>query len=248
MIVLSCWILLLCLIDVSGFNHFRGVVIVNDSPARQKQQSGSRFSTARVGVVVRGAQGGGGDDNGGDDKEQIEDGNTLLGRFLNPKIDDVGLPLADALIAGIVAPVSVVFVCGVQRYSPTWLVATLPPTSALNNALRLFPATLSHGALLAGCWLLGALASKSFEKEAFGKDFSVVLTRVLAGGAFASGLLVLLTQADLFIEYGRWVQGGESPEIDLRLLKAFAELALDISVEAAWMLFWRIYRASITTV
>ena len=203
MYALSCWILVLCLIDVSGFNHFRGVhfrgvVFVNDSQARRKQRSGSRFS-ARVGVAVRGAQGGGGDDN-----EQNEGGNTLLGRFLNPKIDDVGLPLADALIAGVVAPVSVVFVCGVQRYSPTWLVATLPPTSALNNALRLFPATLSHGALLAGCWLLGALASKSFEQEAFGKDFSVVLTRVLAGGAFASGLLVLLTQADLFMEYGRW--------------------------------------------
>lgn len=44
------------------------------------------------------------------------------------------------------------------------------------------------------------------------------------------------------------MQGGESPEIDLRLLKAFAELALDISVEAGWLIFWRIYRATITTV
>ena len=132
---------------------------------------------------------------------------SLLTPFVDPRIDDIGLPLADTLIAGVVAPVSEVFICGVRRYSPSWLVATLPATSAVNNALRLSPATLSHGAILASCWLLGALASRSFEREAFdvntesGKtSYSEVLKRVLAGGAFASGLLIVSTQADLFVE------------------------------------------------
>ncbi|GMI01603.1 hypothetical protein TrLO_g10224 [Triparma laevis f. longispina] len=186
---------------------------------------------------------------GDDDNEEPKPTKEQFGgRFINPRIDDIGLPLADSLISGIVAPVSIVFLCATQYYTPTWLIATLPPTSILNSSLRLFPPTLSHGALLAACWLLGALASKSFESEAFSKDYKEVFKRIIQGGAFASGLLVLLTQADLFIEYGRWVQGGESPEIDLRLLKAFAELALDISVEAGWLIFWRIYRATITTV
>ena len=173
--------------------------------------------------------------------------------FVNPRIDDRGLPLADSLIAGIVAPITEVFICGYRQYSPSWLIATLPATSAFNNAIRLFPATLSHGAVLATCWVLGALASRSYEKEAFdvnieeGKtSYAEPIKRVLKGGAFASGLLIVSTQTDLYTEYGRWVQPNETPEIDLRLLTAFAELFLDISVEAAWMIFWRVYRASIT--
>jgi hypothetical protein len=174
-----------------------------------------------------------------------------ISRFTNPTIDDVGLPLADALIAGIVAPVSEVFVCASRAYSPTWLVATLPPTTALNRAFRLFPSTLSHGAVLAILWTVGCLASRNYEKEAFGAGeggrYEETLKRTLQAGSVATALLIMATQADLLVEFGRWVQPGESGEVDFRILTGFAEGLLDVGVEAAWLLFWRIYRTSITT-
>ena len=174
-----------------------------------------------------------------------------ISRFTNPTIDDLGLPLADALIAGVVAPVSQVFICANRAYSPTWLVATLPPSTTLNRAFRLFPATLSHGAVLAILWTLGCLASKNYEKEAFGggevEGYGEPLKRTLQAGSVATALLILATQADLFFEFGRWVQPGESGEIDFRILTAFAEGLLDVGVEAVWLVFWRVYRTSITT-
>lgn len=110
--------------------------------------------------------------------------------------------------------------------------------------------TLIHGAGLATCWLLGALASKAYESDAFniseGRGYGTVVLRIVQAGAFATGLLVASTQLDLFLEFGRWVQPGESDEIDLRLLTAIVELINDVVFEAGVLSAWRLYRASLT--
>ena len=97
---------------------------------------------------------------------------------------------------------------------------------------------------------MGALASKSFESDAFnisgGRGYGTVVSRIVQAGSFATGLLILSTQVDLFVEYGRYVQPGESEEIDVRLLSAIVELINDIVFEAAVLGSWRLYRASLT--
>ena len=51
------------------------------------------------------------------------------------------------------------------------------------------------------------------------------------------------TQVDLFLEYGRWVQVGESEEIDFRLLVAIVELINDVVFEASTISVWRLFLA-----
>lgn len=171
-------------------------------------------------------------------------------RFISPRIDDVGLPLADALVAQIVAPSFQVFWLAVSRSPlPTWL---QPISSSLWGTARgsLVAPTLIHGAGLACCWVAGALAAKAFESDAFnvsgGRGYSTVITRIIKAGAFATGMLIFSTQVDLLFEFGRYVQLGESEDTDLRILTAAVEVVNDIFFEAVALSSWRIYRASLT--
>mmetsp|Transcript_2474 Transcript_2474/g.3725 ORF Transcript_2474/g.3725 Transcript_2474/m.3725 type:complete len:254 (-) Transcript_2474:465-1226(-) len=172
-----------------------------------------------------------------------------IDRFINPRIDDIGLPLADALNAQVVAPAFEVFFLSLTHSAfPTWLKPIFDSTFPLKGSL-LAP-TLVHGAGLASCWLAGALAAKAYESEAFdiseGKGYGVPIFRIFQAGAFAIGILILSTQLDLFFEYGRWVQVGESESIDLRIYTAFVEVFDDVVAEAIVLSGWRIYRASLT--
>jgi hypothetical protein len=171
--------------------------------------------------------------------------NGFLDRFTNPLIQDPGLPLTDAGIAQIVAPSLEIF----------WLVFNdLPyPTWArpINSDL-IFPGrgsflapTLIHGAGLSCCWLLGCLAARAFEKEAFEGSVTQVLLSTVKAGAFATGLLIFCTQINLFFELGGYVQLGESPESDRRILIAADELAKDIFFEATVLLSWRLLRSKL---
>lgn len=175
-----------------------------------------------------------------------EDGSSVTDRFLSPRIDDRGLPIADALVAQIVAPSFQVFWLGISKSPlPSWLKVSLwAPRGSM------IAPTLIHGAGLACCWVAGALASKSFESEAFdvseGRGYGTVLSRTVQAGAFATGLLILSTQIDLLVEFGRWIQLGESEVTDRRLLVAASELLLDVGFEALTLTSWRLYRASIT--
>lgn len=179
---------------------------------------------------------------------------SIFDRFTSPTIDDAGLPLSDALFAQIVAPTLEVFWLTINHSPfPTWLA----PVTKQPGMLYTVPAqgsllvpTLVHGAGLAFCWFLGALASKSYDSDAFNvsgnRGYGTVIRRIVQGGAFAVGILIFSTQVDLFLEFGRYVQVGESPEIDARLLKATVEVVNDVVFEALVLSSWRIYRASLT--
>jgi hypothetical protein len=149
--------------------------------------------------------------------------------------------------------------------NPTWL---QPISSYFGGAPELAPRgsllapTLIHGAGLAVCWILGALAAKSFERGAFTlKDvggnskisrsvfdtlrrYDTILIRLVQAGAFASGVLIISTQLDLLLEFKGYVQYGESEETDLRLLVATVEVINDIFWEALVISSWRIIHAN----
>ena len=117
--------------------------------------------------------------------------------------------------------------------------------------------TLIHGASLAICWVLGALAARAYERDALQPaikdtndpknnsrvDYTQVLVRVLQAGCFSTGLLILATQLDLLGEFHRWVQPGETEEIDFRLLTALVEVLNDIVFEAVTLVSWRLFLA-----
>ena len=195
-----------------------------------------------------------------------DDNNELLQRFLSPKIDDPGLPLTDVLLSQIVAPtLQLYWIFVVQAPLPSW---ARPISSYFGEATELAPRgsllapTLIHGAGLAVCWLAGALAAKSFERDAFSlllpteddddydggklsigdtiRQYDTVLIRLFQAGAFASGILIVSTQIDLLLEFQRYIQFGESEETDFRLLLASVEVINDIFFEALVLASWRI--------
>jgi len=186
-----------------------------------------------------------------DEPENSTDGHSkgpndsILDRFLSPTIDDTGLPLSDALVAQIVAPSLQVFWLGLNHAPlPTWLQPISPQIFPTRGSL--VAPTLIHGAGLASCWIAGALAGKAYEQDAYDLNapnggYGTTVARVLKSGAFATGLLIVSTQLDLLLEFGRNVQPGESEEIDLRLLVAIVEMINDIFFEAVSILLWRLY-------
>jgi hypothetical protein len=170
----------------------------------------------------------------------------LLSRFTDPRLDDPFLPLTDVLMAQIVAPSLQVFWLSLVRApSPTWLKAIF--TNALwQSRGSLVAPTLIHGAGLACCWLLGALAAKAYERKAIDptvEGYGTVVWTILKAGAFATGVLVLCTQIDLLLEFRRYVQPGESEETDLRLLSALVEVLNDVIFEASTLTTMRLYLA-----
>lgn len=176
-----------------------------------------------------------------EDPEEVE---GPLKRFLNAKIDDPALPMSEVGIAQIIAPsIQIFWLVFNDAPYPTW-------ASPIGNSL--FPAqgsflapTLIHGCGLAVCWLAGCLAAKGFEKDAFEGSLGQVFLATVKAGAFASGLLIFATQIDLLVEFGSWVQLGESPETDRRLLIAGDELIRDIFFEGTVLLSWRLLRSQL---
>jgi hypothetical protein len=213
------------------------------------------------------------DSNNNDDNNN--DDNDLFQRFLSPQIDDPGLPLTDVLLAQIVAPTfQLYWVFIAHAPLPSW---ARPISSYFGEATELAPRgsllapTLIHGAGLAVCWLAGALAAKSFERDAFTlsnvnnyddeennnsrgndslsigekiKQYDTVLLRLFQAGAFACGILIVSTQVDLLLEFKRYVQFGESEETDFRLFLASVEVINDIFFEALVISSWRIIHAN----
>lgn len=175
-----------------------------------------------------------------DQEDGIGEGDSkqLISRFLEPKIDDPGLVLADAQISGIILPGVITIGNIAAGTRPSWL--------GYGNGI-LFP-TVSHGSSLAICWLTGALAGQCYEKVAF-SEYSATVSRTLQAGAFASGLLILGTQF-------RLATTGFAAPIDpnvidanlVQQLRVAGELAVDIGVEAAGLLSWRLYRTYLTGV
>jgi hypothetical protein len=216
------------------------------------------------------------DSNNNNNNDNDNNNDALLQRFLSPKIDDPGLPLTDVLLSQIVAPtLQLYWIFVVHAPLPSW---ARPISSYFGEAAELAPRgsllapTLIHGAGLAVCWLAGALAAKSFERDAFtlssvdnnnnnedydeyndgGKlsigdtirQYDTVLIRLFQAGAFAVGILIVSTQIDLLLEFQRYIQFGESEETDFRLLLASVEVINDIFFEALVLVSWRCIHAN----
>lgn len=171
----------------------------------------------------------------------------IISRFTSPKIDDPYLPLVDVSIAQIVAPtLQIAWLSLNHAPSPTWLRPVFDTLYQTRGSL--VAPTLIHGAGLASCWVFGALAAKAYERDAIvpssGQDYARILARICQAGAFATGILIFATQIDLFLEFGmHYVQPGESPETDFRLLTAAVELINDVFFEAISLITWRLFLA-----
>jgi len=172
----------------------------------------------------------------------------LLDRVLSPKIDDKGLPIADAFTAQIIGPsLQVFWITLAKAPRPSWLQPLADGTFGEYRGALLVP-TLIHGAALACCWLLGCLMAKAYEEEAIdptlGDGYQTVLWRIFQAGCFATGCLIFSTQMDLLLEYGgRWVLPGDSLEIDRRILTAEVEIINDIVFSILVLVPMRLYLA-----
>ncbi|CAB9509995.1 expressed unknown protein [Seminavis robusta] len=172
---------------------------------------------------------------------------TPLDRVLSPKIDDPALPYSDVCVAQIIGPAMQVFYVTLTRSpNPTWLKPLFDDTLWQYKGALLAP-TLVHGAGLACCWMLGALMARAYEEEAIDPTiggYGTVLWRIFQAGCFASGVLILSTQVDLLVEFGRYVQLGESAEADARILAAWVDVINDIFFEILALVPIRLYLAA----
>ena len=79
-------------------------------------------------------------------------------RFKAPQVDDVGLVVTDALVAGIVTPgLEVIVAVGAGAPLPHWVVP----------ALGLVTSVLARGLTLASCFVVGAFAAECYDRRAF---------------------------------------------------------------------------------
>mmetsp|Transcript_14114 Transcript_14114/g.32911 ORF Transcript_14114/g.32911 Transcript_14114/m.32911 type:complete len:135 (+) Transcript_14114:219-623(+) len=121
------------------------------------------------------------------------------------------------------------------------------------RALPFVLPAIGHGLSLSACWVLGAFAAEGYRKEAYGSDRSLktVLGYTLRAGSFASGLLILAVQLQLFAQFGTQATGAwaepsfPSTASDMAVVARTAELALDIGLEAVAMTSWRLYRSTL---
>jgi hypothetical protein len=132
-------------------------------------------------------------------KNGVMFGETMRKRFTEARIDDKGLPIADALVVTTV-PVFVatcVLALGVPR--PSWLVPA--PWIPKWRSLPYLAPALSHGAKLSCAWIPGALAAKAYEREAYDGSVNEAVWRTVKAGCFAIGILILATQIQLNVEF-----------------------------------------------
>lgn len=195
------------------------------------------------------------------DDDNNKENESIFARFTNPRIDDPALPLSDVLVAQVIAPsLQAGWLALNKAPLPSWLRPIFVDRSSLFGVSyrgSFVAPALIHGAALAVCWVTGALAAKAYEADGILmgkvqdesengelKTLTPVIVRVLKAGAFATGLLILATQIDLFLESGgTYVQYGASEETDFRIQVAVVELVNDVFFEAMSLLTWRVYLA-----
>jgi len=156
---------------------------------------------------------------------------------------DRGLPIADALVATS-AQVFVAIAALASGTYPSWLAASAyaPRWHSLPFVL---PA-VAHGAKLATIWVVGALAGKAYEREAFDGTLGEAVKRAVASGCFAVGLLMIVAQGEVRVKFAE--NGLGEPEIgtsargDLILNGAASEFVVDCASEAVALLGWRVLR------
>ncbi|KAL1508423.1 hypothetical protein AB1Y20_004530 [Prymnesium parvum] len=175
----------------------------------------------------------------------VDFGKSLRSRFVSPVIDDPGLPYADALvvISGTLT-LSILILSGILPVGrPGWL-TPLPGMEGWRGVPYILPA-LAHGSGMALCWLLGALAARAFESEAYSAGLGEAISRTWRAGAFAIGTLLFSTQLSVFISMtsaGLDPYLGSSYEGDVRLAGIADEVILDCLVQAVSLTGFRIFR------
>ena len=202
--------------------------------------------------VRRAANGGDGDGDGESLRDAwdagVENGKEILARFTNPVVDDQGLIIADALIAGVVAP-------GLEAIVCTAAGVPLPLWASAFGSRKLVLPVLVRGATEATCWYAGAVSARLYARDAYdfpppaGADdrFATTVKRTLQAGSFATALLIGATQLQLALRYGFPApQLGDSPETDMALLRTLDDLLRDIATEALTLLSWRVARTELS--
>ena len=166
-----------------------------------------------------------------------------ISRFSSPVVADAGLPYADALTC--CSLTLLLAIGGLRGFypRPSWLEPLGNPGASLRGLPYILPA-LSHGAALAACWLLGALAAGAYEPEAFNGRWQEALGRTLRAGAFATGVLLLSTQfvTALNLEAAGIDQYTPSLALDMVLNQVAGEVASDVFVQALGLTGFRMFR------
>ena len=136
--------------------------------------------------------------------------------------------------------------------APSWLVAMPLPAGIDWRGIPYILSTIEHGAALAACWILGALAASAYESEAFTGTWQTALARTWRGGAFAIGVLIFSTQLSLYVSlstqgldpYTIPTQAGvdSNSAADSQILKTAFELICDVAVQAVQLTLFRLYR------
>ena len=185
-------------------------------------------------------------------------GQQIKSRFTAPRIDDPGLPFADALVCVsgslFIAQwaLSPLVPNALKIPPPSWLTAMSLPGGIDWRGIPYILSTIEHGAALAACWILGALAASAYESEAFTGTWQTALTRTWKGGAFAIGVLIFSTQLSLYLSlssqgldpYTIPSQAGvdSNSAADRQILTTAFELFCDCSVQAVQLTLFRLYR------
>ena len=172
-------------------------------------------------------------------------GREIRDRFVNPVVDDPGLPYADSLVVVSATLLLAIVSLSTGAPRPSWLVA-LPGAPEWRALPYVLPA-VAHGCQLAICWLLGAFAASAFEKGAYMDGWQEALRRCWRAGAFATGTLILCTQAKTYAVLsaaGLEPVLGASFEGDVAMINSVNELVVDALTQATALTAFRLYRAA----
>jgi len=185
-------------------------------------------------------------------------GEEMRARFLAPRIDDPGLPYADSLVciggALFIAQwaLSPAVPPGIKIPPPSWLAPMALPAGIDWRGIPYILPALGHGAGLALCWVLGALAAAAFEAEAYTGTWQTALSRTWRAGAFAIGVLIFSTQLSLYVSLSS--QGldpytvpttsgiDSAAPADMEILSTAFELIVDCAVQGVYLTLFRLYR------
>jgi len=169
----------------------------------------------------------------------------VLSRFTSPVIDDIGLPLSDAMVVATSSVLVAIVVIAGHLVKPSWL-APLEWVPAWRSLPYIVPA-FSHGSLLALCWTLGALAAQAFEKKAWTTRTQAIAITAKAW-AFAVSLMIVGVQIGLIKESlsnGVLPFLGENEAMDMLAVSRYSELIVDAGMMGVLISIWRQYRVNI---
>mmetsp|Transcript_30286 Transcript_30286/g.59310 ORF Transcript_30286/g.59310 Transcript_30286/m.59310 type:complete len:171 (-) Transcript_30286:150-662(-) len=167
----------------------------------------------------------------------------VLSRFTNPKIDDKGLPLADAMVVLSSTMILGIFILTQGIIKPSWL-APMSLAPQWRSLPFLFPALL-HGSLLSMCWVIGGLAAQAYERESFSEG-AKALKATTKTWAFAVALMIFGVQLGLgreALHMGVLPLVGESEALDMLAVSKYSELIVDAALVGLFMTVWRQIRA-----